>query len=84
MGGDDTCLLTQGGITALMFAATNGHAGCVKLLLDAGADKNAKTDVRGRSSAYDIGDARMCVLVVLRFDWRVGSCCIIVAFFFYF
>ena len=32
----------QFGQTALMFAAREGHADCVRLLLDAGADKNAK------------------------------------------
>ena len=36
----------QKGITSLMFAAINGHAPVVKLLLDAGADKNAKDKVR--------------------------------------
>ena len=34
--------------TALINAAVNGHADCVRLLLDAGADKEAKTIVRGR------------------------------------
>ena len=29
-----------------MFAARNGHADCARLLLDAGADKNAKNEVR--------------------------------------
>jgi hypothetical protein len=36
----------QDGWTALIFAAANGHAPCTRLLLDAGADKNAKTNVR--------------------------------------
>jgi hypothetical protein len=30
-----------------MLAAANGHAQCVRLLIDAGADKDAKDDVRG-------------------------------------
>ena len=38
--------LAQDGWTALIFAAANGHAACTRLLLDAGADKNAKTNVR--------------------------------------
>jgi ankyrin repeat protein len=37
---------TQYGWTALMLAAYNGHAGCTRLLLDGGADKEAKTKVR--------------------------------------
>jgi hypothetical protein len=36
----------QNGWTALICAATNGHADCVRLLLDAGADKEAKDSVR--------------------------------------
>jgi ankyrin repeat protein len=32
----------QYGQTALMCAAESGHADCARLLLDAGADKNAK------------------------------------------
>jgi hypothetical protein len=35
----------QDGRTALMRAANNGHADCVRLLLDAGANKNAKDRV---------------------------------------
>ena len=36
----------QGGKTALMRAASIGRADCVRLLLDAGADKEARNDVR--------------------------------------
>ncbi len=39
----------QIGRTALMFAAVNGHADCVRLLIDAGAVMEAKTIVRRRS-----------------------------------
>ena len=38
--------LTQDGSTALICAAESGHADCVQLLLNAGADKNAKDEVR--------------------------------------
>ena len=37
----------QYGFTALMCAAEYGRAECVRLLIDAGADKDAKGDVRG-------------------------------------
>jgi hypothetical protein len=36
----------QDGYTALKGAAANGHADCVRLLIDAGADKDAKINVR--------------------------------------
>ncbi len=36
----------QGGNTALIWAGYKGHADCARLLLDAGADKNAKDKVR--------------------------------------
>ena len=36
----------QGRDTALMSAAVEGHADCVRLLIDAGADKEAKDNVR--------------------------------------
>ncbi len=35
--------------TALILAAENGHADCVRLLIDAGADKDTADDVRRRS-----------------------------------
>ncbi len=35
--------------TALIWASFHGRADCVRLLLGAGADKNAKDKVRGRS-----------------------------------
>ncbi len=38
--------LAQGGRTALIYAARNGHAGCVQCLLAAGADKEATTKAR--------------------------------------
>ena len=36
----------QNGDTALTLAASNGHADCVHLLLEGGADKEAKNNVR--------------------------------------
>ena len=43
---------TQGESTALIESAENGHADCVRLLLAAGADKNAADRVR---ASADIG-----------------------------
>ena len=37
---------TQDGFTALMCAAQEGHTDCLKALLEAGADKDAKSPVR--------------------------------------
>ena len=42
-------LFAQRGWTPLICAAENGHADCVRLLIDAGANKNAKNRVRDRS-----------------------------------
>ncbi len=36
----------QGGYTALLRAAENGHIDCVRLLIERGANKEAKTSVR--------------------------------------
>jgi len=38
-----------------MYAARGGHADCVRLLLDAGADKSAVTIMRDRSAAAPAG-----------------------------
>ncbi len=40
------CAISQLGMTALIIAANCGHTECVRLLVEAGADANAKTDVR--------------------------------------
>ena len=40
---------SQGGRTALMYAASHGNADCVRLLIDAGADKEVKGNVRAGS-----------------------------------
>ncbi len=36
----------QDGCTALIWAASNGHTDCVRLLVEGGADKDAKSTVR--------------------------------------
>ena len=46
---------SQNGETALIWAAERGHADCVRLLLDAGADKNVKTEVRARAGVCGAG-----------------------------
>ncbi len=45
-GGTYTLAHSQNGYTALILAAMNGCAGCARLLLDAGADKEVKDEVR--------------------------------------
>jgi ankyrin repeat protein len=47
-GGSDA----QNGYTALMLAAENGHIDCVRLLVDAGAGKEAKSTVRRQSLLF--------------------------------
>ncbi len=52
---------SQDGCTALLRAAESGHADCVRLLLDAGADKNAKNRVRVNTLSF-CGDDRIFFL----------------------
>ncbi len=40
---------SQDGRSALFWAAAKGHADCMRLLIDAGADTEAQCDVRRRS-----------------------------------
>ena len=54
----------QYGGTALIGAARFGHADCARLLLDAGADKEAKDNVRARAGR----GALMCVASVAIFS----------------
>ena len=49
----------QAGHTALMMAADWGKAACVELLLAAGADKEAKNDVRRARLAARAGRGRV-------------------------
>jgi hypothetical protein len=44
----------QLGVTALICSARHGRADCARLLLDAGADKNATINVRGRIAAFAV------------------------------
>jgi hypothetical protein len=55
-GGGGTFLHSrvQFGMTALMPAASNGHADCARLLLDAGADKEAKDKVRDSADSVRV------------------------------
>jgi hypothetical protein len=55
---------SQFGDTALIRAAWHGHAECVRLLIDAGADKDAKSNVR-HWSHYCWGILRFQSLCVL-------------------
>ena len=48
-GGHISAAAAQSGYTALIYAAHYGRADCARLLLDAGADKNAKANVRARA-----------------------------------
>ncbi len=57
-----TC--AQDGRTALIEADKMGHADCVRLLLDAGADKNAANNVRAGVCFHDFVCSCMeCVLI---------------------
>ncbi len=62
----------QDGWTALIFAAAQGHADCARLLLDAGADKEAKTtNVRASASVvYGVCGYVACGALV-EMDWCV-------------
>jgi ankyrin repeat protein len=52
-GGGASPSHAQNGSTALMHAAAEGRTDCVQLLLGAGADINAKANVRGRFAASE-------------------------------
>ncbi len=59
----------QEGFTALLYAARHGHAHCVRLLIERGADKEVKSTVR---------DVVICLLRVLylrlRFHFYLFCC----------
>ena len=62
----------QDGLTALMRAAANGHAECMRLLLDAGTDKEAKNNVRF-SVALSERPARLSLSIL--FPCRILNVC---------
>ena len=59
-----TLMRAQGGRTALIGTAASGHADCARLLLDAGADTNAKNPVRASAGWVALGG-------VVEMDWCV-------------
>ncbi len=65
--GDGCCKfcykLAQNGWTALVYAGFRGRADCMRLLLDAGADKETKDAVRGCIAAFSSVCVCMCVCV---------------------
>ena len=77
----------QYGKTALMYAAENGWSDCVQLLLDAGADKNAKNQVRARAGVACGPGGAGAVLTMRRvlhqgaicfiFEWYVICFCVV-------
>jgi hypothetical protein len=56
----------QEGCTALHWSAREGHEDCMRLLLDAGADKNVTDEVRtvGASASSGAGSLHSCTDVV--------------------
>jgi TonB family protein len=64
------------GNTALMYAASRGHAACVRRLLSAGADATAKNN-RGATALHlaAVSDAAECVEILLAAgaDWAVKN-----------
>ena len=53
-------------MTALMWAAQNGHAKVTKLLLEAGADVGAKSNVSKTISIFSYICVCVCVFVWIR------------------
>jgi hypothetical protein len=57
-----------------MLAARKGHAECVRLLLEAGADTEAKNDVRRRSATSAVGRISVWVQGRVVAIMNVGTC----------
>ena len=53
----------QNGSTALIWAAEKGHSDCARLLLDAGADKNAKCNVRASAGVGVCGVLALMLMI---------------------
>ena len=67
----------QSGDAALMLASRNGHTDCVRLLMESGADKDAKNKVRGVTYRLQIiSYLSLCVLIFSLFACLVYSCLI--------
>jgi ankyrin repeat protein len=65
--------LSQDGWTALMLAASRDRVDCVRLLLDAGADKEAKNDVRASAVVWEGALLLMVVMFWLCLEHAIPS-----------
>ena len=65
----------QDGYTPLIYAACGGHADCARLLLDAGADKNAKDRVRASARCWRVG-VGTCGMMMMGCVVRQHAICI--------
>ena len=66
-------LQDEDGFTALLFAAGNGHARAVRLLLAAGASKDARTDGGASAAALAAKQGHAACVEALAFDANTGS-----------
>ncbi len=62
---------SQHGSTALLYAVASGHVDCVRLLMDAGADKEAKTSVRVGYCSAEAYFLFSCFATLQVFSFRV-------------
>ncbi len=65
--------LAQHGSTALMYASQGGHLDCVRLLVDAGADKDAEDNVRDAIFKFE-WNALVYMHICGRFSFDVNDC----------
>ncbi len=74
---------TQDGNNTLVYTAGNGHTDCVRMLLEGGADKDAKTSVRDINKGslrhhecfYVMKHLASFLLVIERFKIALTSFC---------